>query len=133
MTSIATLEQTVDAYVRIRDLKRDLADETAKKIAEYDSDLKELTLYMLEKMQEVGADSIRTSTGTIIKSVKTKYWTNNWDAMWSFIRQNSAMELLEKRLHQTNMKQFLEENKDLHPPGLNVDSEYVVTIRKNKS
>lgn len=133
MTSIATLEQTVDAYVRIRDLKRDLADETAKKIAEYDSDLKELTIYMLEKMQEVGADSIRTSTGTIIKSVKTKYWTNNWDAMWSFIRQNSAMELLEKRLHQTNMKQFLEENKDLHPPGLNVDSEYVVTIRKNKS
>lgn len=133
MTSIATLEQTVDAYVRIRDLKRDLADETAKKIAEYDSDLKELTLYMLEKMREVGADSIRTSTGTIIKSVKTKYWTNNWDAMWSFIRQNSAMELLEKRLHQTNMKQFLEENKDLHPPGLNVDSEYVVTIRKNKS
>jgi len=133
VTSIATLEQTVDAYVRIRDLKRDLADETAKKIAEYDSDLKELTIYMLEKMQEVGADSIRTSTGTIIKSVKTKYWTNNWDAMWSFIRQNSAMELLEKRLHQTNMKQFLEENKDLHPPGLNVDSEYVVTIRKNKS
>ena len=28
------------------------------------------------------------------------------------------------------MKQFLEENPDLTPKGLNVDSEYVVTVRK---
>jgi hypothetical protein len=50
--------------------------------------------------------------------------------MGKFIVENGAPELLEKRLHQGNMKQFLEEHPELLPPGLNVDSEYTVTVRK---
>jgi len=38
--------------------------------------------------------------------------------------------LFEKRLNQTHMKQFLEENPDLVPMGLNVDAEYILTVRK---
>jgi hypothetical protein len=41
--------------------------------------------------------------------------------------------LLEKRLHQTNMKQFLEENPDLKPAGLNIDSEYTIVVRRGKN
>jgi hypothetical protein len=44
--------------------------------------------------------------------------------------ENEAVDLLEKRIHQGNMRQFLEENRDLLPPGLNVDSEYTVTVRR---
>ena len=40
------------------------------------------------------------------------------------------MELLEKRIHQSNMKEFMEQHPELHPPGLNVDSEYEITIRR---
>jgi len=39
---------------------------------------------------------------------------------------------MEKRIHQGNMRLFLEENPDLLPPGLNVDSEYTVTVRRKK-
>jgi len=41
-------------------------------------------------------------------------------------------ELLERRIHQTNIKQFLEENPDLLPAGLNVDSAYSITVRRSK-
>ena len=40
------------------------------------------------------------------------------------------MELLEKRIHQTNIKEFIDANPDVHPPGLNIDSEYEITIRR---
>jgi hypothetical protein len=40
------------------------------------------------------------------------------------------MNLLEKRIAQTNMATFLEDNPDLHPPGLNVDSRYTVVVRR---
>jgi len=30
------------------------------------------------------------------------------------------------------MKQFLEENPDALPPGLNADSEYSITVRRKK-
>jgi hypothetical protein len=46
------------------------------------------------------------------------------------MQDNDAMGLLEKRIHQTNMKEFMEGNPDLHPPGLNVDSEYEFTIKR---
>ena len=50
--------------------------------------------------------------------------------MHEFILEHEAPDLLEKRVNQGNMKQFLEENPDVVPMGLNVDSEYVVTVRK---
>jgi hypothetical protein len=50
--------------------------------------------------------------------------------MGKFIVEHKVPELLEKRIQQTNMKQFLEEHPELLPPGLNVDSEYTVTVRR---
>jgi hypothetical protein len=40
------------------------------------------------------------------------------------MREHGAVELLEKRIHQANMKEFLENNPETHPPGLHVDQEY---------
>ena len=42
-----------------------------------------------------------------------------------------AVELLEQRVHQTNMKQFLKENPDLLPEGINVDSKYSISVRRS--
>jgi len=50
--------------------------------------------------------------------------------MRKFIVEQGVPELLHERLHQGNMKQFLEANPDLLPPGLNVDSEYTITVRR---
>ena len=50
--------------------------------------------------------------------------------MYKFIREHDVPELFEKRLNQTNVRQFLTENPDIIPKGLNVDSEYTVSVRK---
>ena len=52
------------------------------------------------------------------------------ESMNQFIMEHVVPEFYEKRLNQTVMKQFLEENPHLMPPGLNVDSEYMVSVRK---
>ena len=88
---------------------------------------------MLDACKDLNASSIKTPHGTIIRSVKSRYWTNDWDSMYTFIREQGAFGLLEKRLHQTNMKEFLVENPDLLPMGLNVESEYTVVVRRNKT
>jgi hypothetical protein len=62
--------------------------------------------------------------------MKTRYWTNDWDSMNKFILENEVPQFYEKRLNQTVVKQFLEENPDVLPPGLNSDSEYAITVRK---
>jgi hypothetical protein len=43
---------------------------------------------------------------------------------------NHALELFEKRIAQSNMAQFLEENPGVVPPGLNSTSEFDISVRK---
>jgi hypothetical protein len=52
--------------------------------------------------------------------------------MYQFIREHDAFGLLEKRLHQTNMKEFLSENPDSFPMGMNVENSYTIVVRRAK-
>ncbi len=119
-------------YIKIRDRRADLK----KQFEAGDKDLEDQQNLLAEKMldicKDMDADSIRTPHGTIIRSVKSRYWTNDWDSMYRFIEEQGAFGLLEKRLHQTNMKDFLSENPDVYPQGLNVESQYTVVVRRSK-
>jgi len=126
------MDQLAKAYVRIR-------DERAKLKSNYelqDNELKEqiavIEQELLNACNRIKADSIRTVHGTIIRSIKSRYWTNDWSSMYKFIKDNDAFALLEKRIHQTNMKEFLNENADLLPAGLNVENEYTIVVRRSK-
>jgi len=105
--------------------------------AAYDAEEKALKAQMSQvkalllnycKVQNV--ESVKTTEGLFYRSVTTRYWTNDWESMGRFAVENDAPDLLEKRLHQGNVKQFIENNPDLVPPGLNVDSEYSITVRR---
>lgn len=85
---------------------------------------------LLTYCKEQNVESVRTAEGLFYRNVVTRYWTNDWESMGKFIVEHQVPELMEKRLHQGNVKQFLEANPDLLPPGLNVDSEYTITVRR---
>lgn len=129
-TETKGVDALVEAFIVLRDEKRELERNVALRVAELDADMTVLTAAISDYCKEIGADSIRTAHGTIIRSVKKKYRTNDWASIYSFIKEHDAFELLSKSIHQSNMKEFLESNPDLHPAGLNVDAEYVITIRK---
>lgn len=126
------LDQLAAIYIKIRDAKDDLTQTYKSKVADLDEQMGVLETQMLDTCKEQGIDSIRTKHGTIIRSVKSRYWTNDWDSMYNFIEEHGAFGLLEKRLHQTNMKDFLAENPDILPIGLNVENQYTVVVRRSK-
>jgi predicted metal-dependent phosphotriesterase family hydrolase len=130
--SQVTVDQLVAVYIKVRDA-RDAARRDADRVdADFEAQLDVLNKEILEICKETGADSIKTPHGTAIRSVKSRYWTNDWEKFYQFVFEHHAPELLEKRIHQTNIKQFLEENPDLLPLGLNVDSEHSITVRRSK-
>ena len=83
-----------------------------------------------DQMLALGVKSVNTTEGTVILSTKTRYSTQDWDAFKEFMKENDALDLLEKRIAQTNMATFLQENPTLVPPGLNSNSEYAISVRK---
>ena len=72
-----------------------------------------------DQMLVLGVSSVRTDKGTVVLSTKTRYNTSDWDSFKSFVMENDALDLFEKRIAQTNMKQFLDEHPGVVPPGLN--------------
>jgi hypothetical protein len=126
------MDELAAVYIKIRDERARLKQDFEHKDIELEAQMNLLGEEMLNLCKELGADSIRTPAGTVIRTVKSRYWTNDWDSMYQFIKDNDAFGLLEKRLHQTNMKDFLSENPDVYPKGMNVESQFTVTVRRAK-
>jgi hypothetical protein len=126
------LGKLTEIYIKIRDKRSANKKVFEAEDQDLEDQMKVLAQEMLDVCKEMNADSIRTPHGTIIRSVKSRYWTNDWDSMYSFIEETNAFGLLEKRLHQTNMKDFLAENPDLYPKGLSVENEFTVVVRRSK-
>ena len=127
-----TVDQIVEVYIKIRDAKEAAAKHAATVEAEFNEQLDILEQQILDVCKATGSTSLKTPHGTIMQSVKTRYWTNDWEKFYQFMFENHVPELLEKRIHQTNIKQFLEENPDALPLGINVDREHSITVRRSK-
>jgi len=127
---LASTEKLVQTYIKIRDKRKALADKFEQDDLELSETMSVIEDALLETCKAVGADSIRTPYGTLTRTVKKRYWTNDWHSFHEFLKEHDALELLEKRVAQGNMTTFLEENPDLLPPGLNIDSRYSVVVRR---
>ena len=129
---VTDLDRLVSVYVKIRDKKAELATEFTAREKELNAKLDTLKAALLEHCKATGTESVKTASGTFWRTQRKRFWTSDWAAMNRFIVENEAVDLLEKRIHQGNMKEFLEENPDVLPPGLNADSEYSITVRRKK-
>lgn len=122
----------VQVYLKIRDAKEKLVRDHEAELAKLNVQLEAVEQELLEICKATGQDGGKTAYGSFSKTVKTRYWTNDWDSMYSFIKEHDVPQLLERRIHQGNFKEFLEANPSAVPVGLNVDAKYSITVRRSK-
>ena len=119
-------EKLVRVYLKMKAAKADLESQVKK----IDGQMDQIKAGLLDYLKTQNLETARTSEGLFYRSIRKRFTTNNWEEMGKFVLEHQIPELYEKRLHQGNMQTFLEEHPDLLPPGLNVDSEYQITVRK---
>jgi hypothetical protein len=129
-TTAPSVDDLTRTYVKIRTRLQEKAAAFKEEEAKLKSQLDLIKRALLDYCSEHGVESARTAYGTFYRTTKTRYWTSDWEAMHKFVLQQEVPDFLEKRLNQSVVKQFLEENPEQVPPGLNTDVEYVVTVRK---
>jgi hypothetical protein len=120
------VDRLVRIYMKMRSAIQDL-DAQIEAIKEQQQSVKN---EIKDRMRSTGAKSLRTDHGTVSLMEKTRYYTNDWDSFKKFMVEHDALDLLEKRIAQANMKLFLEENPGSIPPGLNSDTEFDISVRK---
>jgi hypothetical protein len=126
------VDKLVSVFIKIRDAREEAKREWEEIDSEFVTKLDLINQELLSICKNTGADSIKTKDGTAIRTIKSKYWTNDWERFYDWMFEHNVPEVLERRIHQTNIKQFLEENPDMLPPGLNVDNAYHITVRRSK-
>lgn len=124
------VDKLAKVYIKIRDAKTELKKEFENREKELQAQMDAIEAQLLEICRRTGSDSMRTQYGTVMRGVFTRYWTQDWSSMHEFIKENDALYLLEKRISQKAMQEFLEENPDKHPPGMSSNSEYKITVRR---
>jgi enamine deaminase RidA (YjgF/YER057c/UK114 family) len=124
--------ELVKVYIKIRDAKAAKTAEMEAAVNELQEQMDLVEQELLEICKTTGQDGGKTEHGSFTRTVKTRYWPSDWDAMYRFIKEHDTPELLERRVSQTNFKEFLKANPDKLPESMNVESKYSITVRRAK-
>jgi nitrogen-specific signal transduction histidine kinase len=127
------MDKLAKVYRRMATRIQELTQAYENEVEEIKRQQDTVKIALKDQMLALGVSSVRTDQGTVVLSTKTRYNTQDWDSFKTFVLQHEAVDLLEKRIAQTNMSTFLEENPGLVPPGLNAFSDFEIRVTKPTS
>lgn len=130
--STMSVDKLVKVYLKITAERTAIKKEFDDKYAALTESRDRIKQALLNYCKEQGVESVRTSEGLFYRTVKRNYWTSDWDSMYEFIIENKVPEFFDKRLNQKNVREFLDDNPDKLPKGLNSDSTYTISVRSPK-
>jgi len=127
---VVPLDKLAKVYRKIKTQIDTLTQEYDTQVEALKAQQDQIKFAMKDTMKTLGVSTVRTEFGTVSLVTKTRYSTQDWDSFKKFILEHEVVDLLEKRIAQTNMANFLEENPGVLPPGLNAMTEYDISVRK---
>lgn len=127
-------EELVEAYINLRNAREKLLTQYEVEDKKLQDEMALLEKSLLEICNTVNADSIKTAHGTVMRKLNERFFCQDWDNFYKYVLDNEAVQLLERRIHQSNFREHLKEIEgDGLPPGVNVMREYGVSVRKATS
>lgn len=125
-----TEAQLADWFVRNREWLEARKDEYETNIASVKEVQTNILTELQKRMNLNGVSSVRTDSGTIIKSVSTTYTAQDRNAFGQFIIESGMWEATSIRPTKEFVEEYAREHDGQLPPGVGVYSEQKVTIRK---
>jgi ribosomal protein L4 len=129
---VVPIDRLVKIHTKIKSRIDALTKEYDTAVEQLKAQQDEVRFAIKDKMKALGLKSVNTSYGTVSLSTKVRYNTQDWDSFKKFILEHQVVDLLEKRIAQTNMATFLSENPGVGPPGLNSHTEFEIRVTKSK-
>lgn len=124
-----TIDDAVSAYVSIRDELDRVRKEFKKHEADSKSHLQRIEMWILEKANELGMESIRTASGTAYKTTKKSYRVGIWNDFIEWIKATDNFQCLEKRAAKLAVMDVHKDTGEI-PPGLDYIEEITIDVRR---
>lgn len=124
------LDKMASVYIKIRARIAELTKAYDTEVEGLKAQQAEIAGVMKDMLQKMNVRSANTSGGTVILTEKTRYFPSDWSTFRDFVKENDLFDLMEKRVAQSNMAKYLQENPDVWPPGIQSETELTATVRK---
>jgi len=127
-------EELVSDYLEIRRMRESLKANYESQDEELKDAMESIKEALLAICNENNQNGFKTDSGTVTRQVKERYFCTDWDNFRKFVETEGSIDLLERRIHQRNFKEFMSERVgDGLPPGVNALREYDIVVRKASS
>ena len=125
------VDAIISKYIELRDTKKAISERHKSELEPYDEALDALENELLRRMQEVGVDSFKSKEfGTAFKNSVISATCADREAFFRFVIGGEKWSLLTSAVSKEALKDFLEENDNVPPPGIDVRRVTKVQIRR---
>jgi hypothetical protein len=124
------INAVVEHYITLRDHKSKLDAEHKARVAEVDAQMKNAEAFLLNHLNEARLDRVGVGAGTVFVQVKTMPSIKDKASFVDYIKQSGQVELLQLRVSSTAVKEFMENNNQQLPPGVDITTAREVTVRR---
>lgn len=120
----------IEQYIKLRDLIK-ASDEAHKdKMKPARESLEKLNSILLDHLNQIGADNVKTEHGTVYKKVSKSASLEDPDQFMRHVIGSESWELLDRKANVTAIEEFVKENGVL-PPGVKWSSRQEVGVRRS--
>lgn len=124
-----TVEQVVGTYMKLRRKKEAVEQQVKDEVADIKAKMTKLESWLMQKADEDGVTSFKTAAGTAFITTTDFANVADWDAVLTFIKENEAFDMLEKRVSKSAVKALLDETGEV-PPGITYGTKIGINVRK---
>jgi hypothetical protein len=128
-----TLGKAVKAFLKVRDKRAALKREWEAQDGKLEEDMEVLNGFLLNEANKQNVNSFRTDFGTVVRELDITPTGSDWDAVYRWIAENDAFDILERRIKKTFVSQYMKDHKGGIPPGVSVFKRYKIVVRRSGS
>jgi len=130
MSGQGQADALVERYVKLRDAKTKLANQTKEKVQVLEEAMAKIEAVLLQQFNADGIESVRTAAGTAYKDPKTFATVGDWDAFLGFVKEKGLWQLLKHDVVKKAVEEYRAENDDELPPGVDWREEITIKVRR---
>jgi len=123
-------KELVENYIELRDMVEMKEKKFKTWAAEKKTLMRQIEGTLMAKLDQMGAQSVRTAAGTFSRVTKRNLSTADGTIFFNWCVDKGLPEMLEKRASKLAVLEWADEHGVL-PPGLNLSSELTVQIRRS--
>lgn len=124
------MELRVGQFVKLRDKKAEIEERHKEELRPINEALEGLKEVLKAGLDQVGADSIKTSCGTASFTTKASASIADKEVFWTHVVTSGDFSLIDYKANVTAVRDWIEANQGQHVPGVNYSSYRDVNVRR---